>query len=262
MINKEPQTSPAAFREAARVQTSFTAPIERRVLPWIAARLPVWINSDHLTLLGFLSMLAAGASYAAVRWNRAGLILATICLFFNWLGDSLDGTLARVRRQLRPRYGFYVDHVIDTLGSFFLVGGMAVSGLMQPRIAAGMLIAFLMLSAEVYLATHALGKFKLSFAKFGPTELRVLLASANTALWLRGDTPILGDTFQLFNLGGTIAIIGMALTLLVSIIRNGFQLYREETLPNTRTPSATGASAGAATAATAGRRSEKWITRS
>ena len=142
MIDQEQKISPA-FQEAARVQTSFTAPMERRVLPWIAARLPHWINSDHLTLLGFFSMLSAGASYAAVRWSRSGLILATIFLFFNWLGDSLDGTLARVRHQLRPRYGFYVDHVIDTLGSFFLLGGMAVSGLMQPRIAAGMLIAFL-----------------------------------------------------------------------------------------------------------------------
>ncbi len=233
MIDKEQQT-PAAFQEAARVQTSFTAPMERRVLPWIAARLPDWISSDHLTLLGFLAMLLAGASYAAVRWSRAGLILATICLFFNWLGDSLDGTLARVRRQLRPRYGFYVDHVIDTLGSFFLVSGMALSGLMQSRIAAGMLIAYLMLSAEVYLATHTLGKFKLSFGKFGPTELRILLASGNTALWLRGDTPILGDTLQLFNFGGTIAIIGMVLTLIVSIIRNARQLYCEETLPNKR----------------------------
>ena len=205
--------------------------MERRVLPWIAARLPGWINSDHLTLLGFLAMLLAGASYAAVRWSRVGLILATICLFFNWLGDSLDGTLASVRRQLRPRYGFYVDHVIDTLGSFFLVSGMAVSGLMQSRIAAGMLIAYLMLSAEVYLATHTLGKFKLSFGKFGPTELRILLASGNTALWFRGDTPILGDTLQLFNFGGTIAIIGMVLTLIVSIIRNARQLYCEETLP-------------------------------
>jgi phosphatidylglycerophosphate synthase len=261
MIDQEQQTPPS-FQEAARVQTSFTAPFERRVLPWIATRLPVWINSDHLTLLGFLSMVSAGASYAAVRWNRAGLILATVCLFFNWLGDSLDGTLARVRRQLRPRYGFYVDHVIDTLGSFFLVGGMAVSGLMRPRVAAGMLIAFLMLSTEVYLATHALGKFRLSFAKFGPTELRLLLASGNTALWLRGDNPMLGDASQLFNLGGTIAIIGMALTLLISIIHNGYQLYCEETLPNTGTPespspTSVGAGAGGATEATGGRRSEK-----
>ncbi len=150
-------------------------------------------------------------------------------MFFNWLGDSLDGTLARVRRQLRPRYGFYVDHVIDTLGSFFLVGGLAMSGLMKPPVAAGMLIAYLMLSAEVYLATHTLGKFKLSFGKFGPTELRILLASGNTALFVHGDVPILGNTFQLFNLGGTIAIIGMVLTLTVSIIRNACQLYSEET---------------------------------
>lgn len=229
-MTQEKRKAPATFQEAARVQTSFTAPIERRVLPWMAARLPSWINSDHLTLLGFVSMVLAAASYALVRWNRAGLILATICLFLNWLGDSLDGTLARVRRQLRPRYGFYVDHVIDTLGAFFLMGGLAVSGLIQPRIAAGMLIAYLMLSAEVYLATHTLGKFRLSFGKFGPTEIRLLLASANTTLWLRGDAPVLGDAYQLFNLGGSIAIAGMFLTLTVSVIRNTHELYCEETL--------------------------------
>ena len=229
-MTKEGRKSTPAFQEAARVQNSFTAPIERRILPWMAARLPGWINSDHLTLLGFLSMVLAGASYALVRWNRAGLILATLCLFLNWLGDSLDGTLARVRQQLRPRYGFYVDHVIDTLGAFFLMGGLAVSGLIQARIAAGMLIAYLMLSAEVYLATHSLGKFRLSFGKFGPTEIRILLGLANTTLWLRGDAPVFGDAYQLFNLGGGIAIAGMFLMLIVSIARNARQLYGEETL--------------------------------
>ena len=229
-MTQEEQKANPTFQEAARVQTSFTAPIERRILPWMAARLPSWINSDHLTLLGFVSMMLAGASYAFVRWNRSGLLLATFCLFLNWLGDSLDGTLARVRCQLRPRYGFYVDHVIDTLGAFFLMGGLAVSGLIQPRIAAGMLIAYLMLSAEVYLATHSLGKFRLSFGKFGPTEIRILLASANTTLWLRGDAPVLGDAYQLFNLGGSVAIAGMFLMLIVSIVRNTHQLYCEETL--------------------------------
>jgi archaetidylinositol phosphate synthase len=228
------QQAPPAFQEATRVQTSLTAPLERRVLPWIAARLPGWINSDHLTFLGLVAMVSAGASYAMVRWNRAGLILATICLFLNWLGDSLDGTLARVRCQLRPRYGFYVDHVIDTVGSFFLMGGLAASGLILPRIAAGMLIAYLMLSAEVYLATHSIGKFRLSFGKFGPTELRILLGSANTALWLRGDTPVVGDAYALFNLGGSIAIAGMFLALIVSIVRNAHQLYCEETVRSER----------------------------
>jgi phosphatidylglycerophosphate synthase len=196
----------------------------------MANRLPRWINSDHLTLLGFVAMVLAGASYALTRWNRLGLILATICLFLNWLGDSLDGTLARVRCQLRPRYGFYVDHVIDTLGAFFLMGGLAVSGLIVPRIAVGMLIAYLMLSAEVYLATHALGEFRLSFGKFGPTEIRILLGSANAAIYFRGDVPVFGDAYQLFSLGGAVAIAGMFLMLMASIIRNARQLYCEEAL--------------------------------
>jgi phosphatidylglycerophosphate synthase len=221
---------PFAFCDAARLQTSFTAPIERRILPWTAARLPAWIHSDHLTFLGFVAMLLAGTSYAAVRWNRAGLIFATVCLFFNWLGDSLDGTLARVRGQLRPRYGFYVDHVIDTLGSLFLMGGLALSGVVQPRIAFGMLIAYLMLSAEVYLATHTLGTFRLSFGMLGPTEIRILLALGNAALWVRGDARVWGNTYRLFDLGGVVAIAGMALILTVSTISHTRRLYREETL--------------------------------
>ena len=46
----------------------------------------------------------------------------------NWFGDSMDGTLARVRGQQRPRYGFYVDHVVDVLGAVAMMVGMACSG--------------------------------------------------------------------------------------------------------------------------------------
>jgi phosphatidylglycerophosphate synthase len=218
------------FASAVRLQESFTARAERRALGWLAARLPSWINSDHLTLIGFAAMIFAGASYALVRTNRAGLILATFFLALNWFGDSLDGTLARLRNRQRPRYGFYVDHMIDTLGGFFLMGGLAISGITDWRIALGMFIAFLMLSVEVYLAAYTLGTFRLSFAKLGPTEIRILLALGNTALWFHPDARVFGSTYRVFDVGGVVAIAGMSLMLVVSTILNTVKLYRAESL--------------------------------
>src|ERR1700692_4148125 len=193
------------FKDALRLQESFTAAAERKALAWLAPRLPAWVNSDHLTLLGFAAMLLAGAGYALARTNRAGLILATFFLALNWFGDSLDGTLARLRNRQRPRYGFYVDHMIDTVGGFFLMGGLAISGFVDWRIALGMFIAFLMLSVEVYLATYTLGVFQLSFAKFGPTEIRILLALGNVALWFHSDERILASSYRIFAVCGRIA---------------------------------------------------------
>lgn len=155
-----------AFRNARRDQTSVSSGLERKVLIWLAQRIPACVNSDHLTLLGFISMLLVGISYALARWNPLGLILATFFLALNWLGDSLDGTLARVRNRQRPRYGFYVDHMLDVFGALFLTAGLAISGYIDWRIAAGMLVAFLMLSIEVYLATYTLGVFQLSFCSW------------------------------------------------------------------------------------------------
>ncbi len=115
------------FREAKRIQQSLLANLEKRTLIWLAARTPAWINSDHLTLLGLLSMAAAGAAYWWSASNRLGLVLVVLCLALNWLGDSLDGTLARFRDHSRPRYGFYVDHIVDAFSAFFLLGGLALS---------------------------------------------------------------------------------------------------------------------------------------
>jgi len=216
------------FRNAVRLQESFTAAAERKALAWLAARLPAWVNSDHLTLLGFVAMLLAGASYAFARNHRSGLLLATFFLALNWFGDSLDGTLARLRNRQRPRYGFYVDHMVDTFGGFFLMGGLAMSGFIDWRIAAGMFVAFLMLSIEVYLATYTVGTFRLSFAKFGPTEIRILLALGNVELWLHPGARILGSSYRLFDVAGIIAIAGMSLMLIVSTILNTLKLYRAE----------------------------------
>lgn len=214
-----------------RHQHSLLSSIEKRILIWIAKRLPGWLNSDHLTLLGFLAMLGIGLSYWASVWDRRALILAIFGLAVNWFGDSLDGTLARVRRQQRPRYGFYVDHVVDIVGSSFLLGGLAASGYMNPLIGLGLLIGFLMVSAERYLATHVLGVFRLSFMGMGPTELRILLA-VGTLFLLYKPVVQLGNlgSFNLFDVGGASGIVGMAVTLIVSSIRNARFLYRAEPL--------------------------------
>jgi phosphatidylglycerophosphate synthase len=144
----------------------------------------------------------------------------------------LDGTLARVRNRLRPRYGFYVDHVTDAIGTFFLMGGMAISGIMTPYIGLGLLIAFLLLSIEVYLATYTIGKFHLSFWSFGPTELRVLLCIGNLAVYLRGPgAKLFGRQFLLFDIGGVCGMIGMGAMLIWASVRHTRQLYQDERLP-------------------------------
>jgi archaetidylinositol phosphate synthase len=223
-----PQNNSApGFQNAPRIQEAVTATVEKKVLLWLAARMPASINSDHLTLLGFAAMCLACASYILARHNRIGLLLATLCLALNWFGDSLDGTLARVRNCQRPRYGFYVDHIIDSIGALLLMGGLAASGYLDARIAMGMLMAFLLLSIETYLATYTIGTFRMSFWKFGPTEIRLLLAIGNITLWFRPEVrvPIVGC--RLFDFGGCIAIAGMGAMLAIAVVRNTAKLYRE-----------------------------------
>ena len=211
---------------ARRIQASFLASAEKKTLIWLAERTPAWINSDHLTAVGFVGQIMAGVFYALSRWNRYYLLAVIVCLAVNWLGDSLDGTLARVRQQQRPRYGFYVDHMIDSLGAVAMMGGLALSGFMHPWIAIGLLIAFLVLSIQSYLATHTLGEFRLSFWNFGPTELRLLLAVGNLAL-LRWPM-VLHHHYRLFDIGGAIGLTGMSLMIVFFTIKNGYRLYREE----------------------------------
>ena len=223
-------TATVQFRQEKRIQESITAAVERRVLNWFAVRLPAWVNSDHLTAVGSAGMLLAGAAYALSRWHRWGLLAAIFFLAVNWFGDSLDGTLARLRNQQRPRYGFYVDHILDSFGSLFVMTGLALSGYINPWIAIAMLIAFLLLSIEVYLATYTLGSFRLSHGKLGPTEIRLALVAGNLALYFRG-AHVLGGRFLLFDIGGLVGIAAMAIMLIASAVAHTRQLYREEPLP-------------------------------
>jgi archaetidylinositol phosphate synthase len=219
------------FVPATRIQRSLVASVESRILIWLADHTPTCINSDHLTLLGFVSQCLVGLCYVLARQNPDLLFVGMVFLALNWLGDSLDGTLARVRNKQRPRYGFYVDHIADTIAAFFLMGGLALSGYVHPFIGLGMLIAFLMLSIEAYLATYALGEFRLSYWKFSPTEIRLLLVAGNIALLKHSIIRIFGTQVRLFDLGGAVAIVGMGSMLIASAVKHTRQLYREETLP-------------------------------
>jgi phosphatidylglycerophosphate synthase len=221
------------FRSAERAQRSMLAGVEKKCLVWLAERLPRWVTSDQLTLLGFLSMLAAGLSYWLARYNPVGLLLVILWLAANWFGDSLDGTLARVRNQQRPRYGFYVDHIVDTFNALFLMGGLALSGFISSLIAAGALLGFYMLSIEVYLATYTLETFHMSFGGIGPTELRILLAVGNLWLYFHPGVPmtrVLGRECRLFDVGGAIAMAGLLLMMVAAAVRHTRMLYFAEPL--------------------------------
>jgi archaetidylinositol phosphate synthase len=216
------------FPNAVRIQQSLLAGPEKRLLTWIAQHIPSWITSDHFTVLGFLAQILAGLFYTLARWNRSSLLAVVFCLALNWLGDSLDGTLARVREQQRPAYGFYVDHMIDSLGALCLMTGLALSSYMHPHLAIALLVVFLLLSIQSYLAAYTLGEFHLSFWRFGPTELRLLLAIGNIALLFH--PMIWHGHYRLFDIGGAIGLIGMITMLLFFTAKNTHRLYQQERL--------------------------------
>ena len=214
-----------------RQNTSVLAAAEKRALIWMAERLPRAINSDHLSALGLAAMAGAGVSFwLAATSPVLGATLVVLFLALNWFGDSLDGTVARVRNRQRPRYGYYLDHVIDLTGTALLFGGLSASGYMSPLVAVLVVAAYYLVSAETFLATHSRGVFKMAFIGVGPTELRILLAAGALALvehaWI---TPFGIAPMRLWDLGGIIGAAGMIGAFVVSSARNTRVLYLEET---------------------------------
>ena len=225
---KSGTTQAAAFREAERHLAGLTARVEKRALLWLAPRVPARVTSDHLTLLGLASMVACGLLYAASgRWPWL-LLLANVALALNWLGDSLDGTLARHRRVERPRFGFYVDHLVDAFGALFLLCGLAVSGLMSPLVALGFLVAYFLLAIETYLATYAIGRFRISWGPVGGTELRILLATLNLVVLFRPRLAVGDASWLVFDVLGTGAAAGLVVLAVVSGVRGTLALARAE----------------------------------
>ena len=218
------------FTTARRVNGALTASLEKRMLQAMARRMPRWVSSDQLTLLGFTAQIGAGVAYALSRYNRYALLTVILCLVLNWFGDSMDGTLARIRCQQRPRYGFYVDHMADIFGAIALMCGLGLSGFVHWQIAIAMLIAFLLLSSESYLATYTLSRFQLSQGIFGPTEIRILLIGGNLALLRSPYSTVFGHKLLLLDLGGAIAVVCMAAMAMLTTVRHTAQLYCEEPL--------------------------------
>lgn len=216
-----------------RINTGVLAAAEKRALVRIAGRLPSWVTSDHLTLLALVSMAGAGAAFWLARHWPPALLLVVVALGLNWFGDSLDGTVARVRRHERPRYGFYVDHVLDIVGISLLIGGMSLSGFINPVVALALLAAYLLVSAEVFLTTAVIGEFRMSFLNVGPTELRILLSVGTLFLFFfRPTVSLFGlGRFLLFDVGGVVATAGLLIALATSTVRTTLLLYRAEPLP-------------------------------
>lgn len=170
--------------DAVRVQTSILNAAEKKVLVWLAQRQPKWMTSDILTFIGTLGAVVIAAGYILSSGNINWLWLSSSGFVINWYGDSLDGTLARVRNHQRPVYGYYIDHTVDAVSEFLIVLGVGLSGLMHLSLALMVLVFYLMLTINVSINAHLKKEFKLTYAKLGPTEFRIIVIIANTLLLL------------------------------------------------------------------------------
>jgi archaetidylinositol phosphate synthase len=177
--------------DARRDLTFLLAEPERQVLRAIAIRLPAWVTSDHLTLVGVIGAVGAGVAYALSNLSAVWLVAASALLVVNWFGDSLDGTVARVRRTERPRYGYYLDHIVDAFATAAIGAGLGLSPYVDLGVALAVVVAYLVLSINVYLESAAFGVFRLGYGRIGPTEARIVLIIANTLLALGSPGPML-----------------------------------------------------------------------
>ncbi len=202
--------------------TFLLAEPERRLLRAIAARLPRWTTSNHLTLLGVLGAAAAGAAYALTALDVRWLWAASGALALNWFGDSLDGTLARVRHAERPRYGYYLDHLVDAFSTAVVGVGIGLSPFVELEVALLLVVAYLALSINVYLETAVFGVFRLGYGRIGPTEARIILILLNTLAWLswvqRGGAP--AEIVALSNAAVLVLAGAMGVTLIARFIGN------------------------------------------
>lgn len=167
-----------------RIQQNLVARIERRLLDWICDRLPSWVRPDHLTALALVAAFFIGLGYA-LSWDDADWLWMSVAGYFvHWFGDSLDGSLARFRKIERPRFGYFIDHSMDALGNFMILGGMGLSPYVRLDVALFALTGYFLLSIHAFLSARVIGEMKLSYVNAGPTELRIALIALTVAMWM------------------------------------------------------------------------------
>jgi len=216
--------------DAKRELSFLLAEPERRLLRAIATRLPAWVTSDQLTALGVLAATGAGVAYALSGLHAGWLWVASAMLVLNWFGDSLDGTLARVRHAERPRYGYYLDHVVDAYATAAIGIGLGLSPFVSLGVALGLVVVYLVLSINVYLESAVFGAFRLCYGRLGPTEVRLILIAVNAGLALHHFVPgLTGGPIRLVADGLLAALaLGMLAMLAARFAKNLRNLARME----------------------------------
>lgn len=224
-----------------RINNTFIGRYEKQALIWMAERMPAWVTPDMLTAVGLFASVLIFASYALTYFNKNYLWLACLGFVINWFGDSLDGTLARVRKIERPRYGFYIDHIIDVVSEVLVFVGLGLSPYLRFDLSLLALIAYLLASIYVYLTTYVAGIFRISYGQLGPTEMRLIAIVTSIVVFFAGNPsvhiPAVGilanlpaglNTITLFDL--VIAIITLVIIglFIASTITTGMQLSRED----------------------------------
>jgi phosphatidylglycerophosphate synthase len=218
------------IRKHRRVLDTFTGPVERPVLRWLAAHMPAWVNPDILTGIGVFGALVILVGYLMTQYHPAFLWLASLGFVINWFGDSLDGTLARFRKIERPVYGFYIDHVVDAYCETLIFVGLGLSILVRIEIALLALVGYLLLSIMVYVYTCVQGEFKLSYGGLGPTEARLIGIGSNTLVFFVGNPalPVFGLNLTVYDWAVVGIILLEASIILTSTISQARRLARLE----------------------------------
>lgn len=217
-----------------RVNDILLGPLERPTLKWLAAHMPAWITPDICTMIGVLGALLTAVSYVLSSSDKNYLWLSSLGFIINWFGDSLDGTLARYRKIERPIYGFFVDHVTDAFSVTVIALGLGLTHYVSFVIASLALIAYLLLCILAFVRTSAIGEFKISYSKLGPTEIRVLIVVLNIVMYFGGVRTFSLNLGMFSQLSFTpydviIALIGLLLLLffLVTAVRDTIRLAKE-----------------------------------
>ncbi len=215
---------------SVRIQTSILNPYEKKALVWMAERLPGWVTSDMLTWFSLFGSLVIAAGYLLTNYDPAWLWLSSLGVVFHWVGDSLDGTIARVRNQSRPLYGFYIDHNMDCVTEFFIFGGMGLSAYMHFWMGLLLFVVYLAMEVYVMICAHLKNEFKLTYGVFGPTEFRVLIILLNTILFFVEPLhtfclslsfgPFVGELFSL-DLAGVVVFVILCSIYFSSLIKDG-----------------------------------------